>query len=491
MNKSYYLRYLESILWLIFGLAVIKSMYFLCKILQFIIVYPATTTRPESFVLNGSLRYAMGLPIYIKPGSFPYITNVYNPFAYLPAGIIGRAFSSNVTLVMKSGKLLSYVSSLLLVGVGALVVWESVKSLKAVIFSCVGIIYFHLVTLSESFRIRPEPEGMLFSLSGVLVMLGKGKHRIYIGAMLFMIAFMFKQSFIAAPISVFFYLLIKKEYRELIRFSMAMSIMLALFFLVMSVLTDGNYYLCAIKAMAVNNMVLWDNLRIVIPYLLIYLWPVLLSLLLCVYLYPMLEERVTLVFVYFVTSLIWAIVSFSKDGAAVNYFSEFVIISLIVIGIFIGHMSISEKYPHSFVRWLPIALFAVYIGVDVASNGVWEFVVPLPEDGTVDISQYVNRYQEVAGEKLVFHERIAVHLGNPVGLDWYLLGILSNHNMIDMAPLSKKIADGEYQLIVFSKQFITPIERQFLTEVQNGPYKERFEDEYVMEYERVLSGGQQ
>jgi len=112
--------------------------------------------------------------------------------------------------------------------------------------------------------------------------------------------------------------------------------------------------------------------------------------------------------------------------------------------------------------------------------------VPLPEDGTVDISQYVNRYQQVAGEKLVFHERIAVNLGNPVGLDWYLLTILSNQNMIDMDPLSNKIADGDYQLIVFSKQFITPIERQFLAVVQNGPYRERYEDENVVEYERVL-----
>ncbi len=486
MNKSYYLKYLEGILWLIFGLAVIKSMYFLYKFFQFIMVNPATTTRPEAFVLNGSLRYAMGLPIYIKPGSFPYVINVYNPFAYLPAGFIGRLFSPNATLVMKSGKLFSYVSSLLLVGVGALVVWESVKSLKAVIFSFVGIIYFHMVTLSESFRIRPEPEGMLFSLSGVLVVLSKLKNRIYIGAMLFMIAFIFKQSFIAAPISVSVYLLIKKEYKDWIRFSSTMSIMLGFFFMVMSVLTDGNYYLCAIKTMAVNNMVLLDNLRMIGPFLLIYLWPVLLSILLCAYLYSKFEERVTLVYVYFVTSMIWAIVSFSKDGAAVNYFSEFVIISLIVIGIFIGRLSISEKYHHSVVQWLPIALFTIYIVVDVASNGIWEFKVPLPEDGTVEISQYVNRYQQVAGEKLVFHERIAVNLGNPVGLDWYLLTILSNQKMIDLAPLSKKIEDGDYQLIVFSKQFITPIERQFLVVVQNGPYRKRYEDENVVEYERAM-----
>jgi hypothetical protein len=237
--------------------------------------------------------------------------------------------------ILKFGRFVSYCSSLLLVGVAARIQWKSTRDLKAVVFTCAGIVYFHVVTLSQAVCMGPESGGMLFSLAGIAVIQGRVRNRVYIAASLFMVAFLFKQSFIAAPISVFIWLLVDKKNGSWVGYSAWMAVSLVAFYVTMAVLTGGNHYFCTIKAMSANDMMLLENLRWFGPFLLGYLWPVLLSLSVCVFLFFKMDEPLHLLHVYFAVSLVWVCIVL-EGRRFVNYLSEFVIVGLIVIGTFLG-----------------------------------------------------------------------------------------------------------------------------------------------------------
>lgn len=189
---------------------------------------------------------------------------------------------------------------------------------------------------------------------------------------------------------------------------------------------------------------------------------------------------------YWGGSLFWTLLISSKDGANINYFAEWAVLSLIII--VIGLSSSARILPRP-VAVVLLGVLILHVGMEMKSLILGEINSVnrqmLPEDSTRDITPYVSRYRKESGEKLILHERIAVHVGNPQGLDWYLATILNEQKRIDITPYLYKIFRGEYHLIVFSNKYDSGIERLFKEAVTSGPYIEKYRDYNVVEYVKI------
>ena len=78
-------QYFYSLLWVCLSLGSIHAIIILYQG-SMVLSYPYATTRIESFILNGAVRFSQGLPIYLGFDDNKYIIHVYNPLSYLPAG---------------------------------------------------------------------------------------------------------------------------------------------------------------------------------------------------------------------------------------------------------------------------------------------------------------------------------------------------------------------------------------------------------------------
>jgi hypothetical protein len=102
-----------------------------------------------------------------------------------------------------------------------------------------------------------------------------------------------------------------------------------------------------------------------------------------------------------------------------------------------------------------------------------------------DIGPYVERYKAMPGKKLLTDELIAARVGEVAGLDWVLLEHLMHKGLIDVSPLCRQIADGDYDVCVFATLPITALEMTMYTLAANGPYRLIFKDNTLVEFGRI------
>ena len=463
------------VFWVFLLIACFPAAYIVVTGAQLLTI-PYETTRPEAFTAHGAQCIALHKPLYPPFGKIPYTIHVYNPLTYLPAGLAGRVFDLDLNGIRYVGRLISYLSTLLLSLLLILWIRKDTGDWKPALLAGVGIYYFHLVALTDFFRIRSEPPGLLYTFAGVVMFLSHRRHRVLAAAMLFFIAFLHKQSFVAAPISAFLFLLVSKDYRNALRFFSAMVGMLAFCFLTMDMLTGTDYFYNTIVAQAVNDVrplfhlsahrrFLFDAL-----YSLILSMPIALALLI-------LRRRYLYLVLYFFVSLVWTIYSTGKLGAAYNYYCEITILSLVIVA-----MALASKGKRDIVGVVIIlSLLNFQVFATLVENGLWGNEIPLYR---LDKRFYVERYKAMPGKKLITEERIAIHVGDVVGFDWFLLDILDEKGIIDFSPLYRQIAEGEYAIVVFPSMSKALIEGKIYAALQNGPYEKAYVDFYVVEYHR-------
>jgi hypothetical protein len=54
------------------------------------------SSRSEAFILHGAHQLSQNLPLYPEIGDQVFIFHVYNPLTYLPTGLFGRLFNSDM-----------------------------------------------------------------------------------------------------------------------------------------------------------------------------------------------------------------------------------------------------------------------------------------------------------------------------------------------------------------------------------------------------------
>lgn len=143
-------------------------------------------------------------------------------------------------------------------------------------------------------------------------------------------------------------------------------------------------------------------------------------------------------------------------------------------------------------RWLVASrgLVALPLAAQIVAVTAQGFSTHRPEvvrdDAGIDLSRYLTRYQS-NNDKLIFHEKIAIQLGDPVGYDWYLLDILTANGRYDPSSLKRQVACAQYEAIVFSTRPYSFVEREVYRQVVAATESYRFvgQDSTVIEFRRI------
>lgn len=439
---------------------------------------PYVTSVPEPFILYGAERVVHDFPLYPKLGGEPFIINVYNPLTYLPAAYTGKIFRLSQYGILLVGRIISFVSTLLLLAIVAVCLWKKTGAWQWALFSTVAILYFQRISLTDFFRMRPESPGLFFTFAGFLLLQHRERPRPYIvAAAFFFMAFLFKQSFIAAPISVCIYLSAEKEFKGALKFSAALGCLICIFFAIMSIVTENGYFQHTMLSMAINSVSPIQKLRLMHgPKVLYSAWALFIVLIPTLGLLIIrLEERPLLV--YFFVSLLWTLYSAGKIGASLNYYSELAILSIIIITTVCGTLY-KRNQPAAL---LLLSVLAVQVVISATDVGILGRRIQVSRD---NISRYVQKYKEDLRNKFIMPGGIAVQAGQIVALDWCLLNDLEKKGVITLQPIFNHINRGDYDLIVLPQNQGYEIESRITDAVSKGPYQKTYSDEVVSEWSK-------
>jgi hypothetical protein len=183
------------------------------------------------------------------------------------------------------------------------------------------------------------------------------------------------------------------------------------------------------------------------------------------------ERKHDALVLYFLVCLAWTLYSVSKVGANLNYFSELMILSVLLIALSLG--ALAER------RSIVYLTMMVVLAGGVLTRPISGITVY----GRPDLSPYIEKYRALPGRKLITHEDLAIHVGNVVGFDWFLLSLLQEDGLVDLDPIIEKISQGGYSVVVLNRQTHSPVlEQRLVRAVENGPYTPTYMDNLIGEW---------
>ena len=440
---------------------------------------PYETSRPESFIVHGIKQIAVGNSLYPEVGEEPYAYHVYNPMTYYPAGLAGRLFGLSTRRAAFVGRSIAYVC---FVATGILLgywMWYRYRSPALACLAAVCPIYFQSVVATDFFRVRPESPAIMFTIAGVLIMQTDISRRGIWAAGLFFVSFLFKQSFVAAPVGVCLYLIFSGKWREWFSFTTAYASLIVFFLIAMWCLTGKGYFQHTIDSMVsneVNPVAMW---RIIGPQLWNGFWGPILALLIAL-IVAGLVPRLRLQVCVLCASAAWTYYSAGKIGSSLNYVGESCVLSLAMVFSALGTLWRSKRASRSLALLLILPLAAHFVS-DTRTHGIADRQLEVfPED----ISEYVEKYRNLGGRLLITHESVAIHSDHVVGFDWVLLGLLQSEGKFSCEPILQEIRAGGFDRVVISSRPLSLVEWEIMTTTTDGPYEIVYRDNTIVELAR-------
>lgn len=269
------------------------------------------------------------------------------------------------------------------------------------------------------------------------------------------------------------------------RFALLLGGMLAAFFLVTYVVTDGYHYESTISALAGNRRGLFvHNFLACFPWTkrmagLVIVAPLAAAM-------SWRDERRKVLLIYLGVCAATSAFFFGKDGASFNYLLELCVLVLLLAAIALPSVTPAlTATPLS----AGMALMSVISFGYACERGLLSREYETYDlNGSYDLGLWISRYQDLERNNLIFLERLAVQLDQATGLDWYLLSILHRRRAIDLTPILDGITHGAFDRILVKKHGYTRFERLASGYVARGPYRLDESDEDVAEYVRVEAG---
>jgi len=260
-----------------------------------------------------------------------------------------------------------------------------------------------------------------------------------------------------------------------------MSALLAGFFAVMAALTGTNYFYHTMISMAVDDIAPIRQFHRYAPFVYKGLYGLILALPVAAGLL-LVRRRGHFLLLYFAVCAVWTFVSTGKYGAGNNYVAEPAILSLVIVAV-----SLAPTQRRDLFAIVPILILLCCQGyMTLVEYG-------LQGDGIAvkieNLDSRVAHYRAMPGRKLITHEKLAIHVGDPVGFDWFLLKHLEEKGLLDLSPLYRQIAEGEFAVCVFVKPRTAEIEDRLARLVAKGPYKFSYFDAGIVEFVRVGDSG--
>ena len=280
--------------------------------------YPAELTYPNAVTVFLAREFQHARPLYHDIQQPPHVLTFYGPLTYVVPGMIGRWMNADQMLLFRIGRALSLLATM---GTMALIGLWLLRERSGWLLALIGALMFATAEIAwpVSMCCRPDPAVVFLELLGVIGFIGLGRSPIRFAVVLvFVTAFLFKQSAVAGPVAIVLYLLLNGRSREGIAFGVIVGIAYAAVFLLMNLATDGLYYIHAFKALRVNVTV--ANLAEVLGDRVLQLSAVPFALALVGVIRRWSSRRFDSMSLFFVLSFALACLATLRDGSAENYF---------------------------------------------------------------------------------------------------------------------------------------------------------------------------
>lgn len=201
------------------------------------ISWPWSLDFVEGINLNAVLHLADGGNIYRHNGPDGFLSAPYTPLFYLLN--VPFAWLSGPSLA--SGRAMSFIATILIAGLLGYVVWRASRLLIPAILS--GVLWISLgPTIVWSAFYKQDIPAVMLDLAGLAVVASNpAGRRIYVGALLFALAFYTKQSAISAAAATGIWLLLR-DWRLGLRFALALGGMVLVPFFVGNVALRGGLW---------------------------------------------------------------------------------------------------------------------------------------------------------------------------------------------------------------------------------------------------------
>ncbi len=261
----------------------------------------------------------------------PHVVTWYGPLTYLLPAYIGRLIDADAHRLYMIGRYISLIST---IGTGALIIsllrwWCRVNLAISV---AMGLAY---VTADAVFRnvdmtFRPDAPVCFLTMLGVGLALRSDKSRFfYASALVFLLAFLYKQSSIAGPLAVVAWTVANGERRSGVYYGALCAVLFVGSALLLNAATDGRYFL--------NNVVaLKGNTRFhLVPYWVSQASKAIGPLLAVAFLAVALEwvrRKWDLVTILFAVSYVLTAAATYRDGSWISYFMLPLAVGCVVAG---------------------------------------------------------------------------------------------------------------------------------------------------------------
>ncbi len=184
-------------------------------------------------MLDGALRILHSQPLYPNPFTFPVVLHVYGPVAYAAiASVLPGGAAS-----FPAGRLLILICSVVLSSLIGTILRRLTGSWW------IGLSFGFLLLTLPAFRfwlylMRADVIGVVFSTLGIALYLSSEERR-YWGIPFFGLALFCKYSLLAAPIAVFFHLILKRNFKHGAVFGVGFGAASGIAFMMLQVKTGG------------------------------------------------------------------------------------------------------------------------------------------------------------------------------------------------------------------------------------------------------------
>jgi hypothetical protein len=416
---------------------------------------PDETSNPESLFILHALDLSEGKQLYSDFRRPPFNVTQYTPLHYAFLAALKRTFDLELQQLFSWGRRLTLACTM---GIALLVFLYGQKQTENRIFSLTAALLFlgSYMLWPLACTNRSDIPGALFSVAGIVVFATGKKKSLYPAVLLLVLSFYTKQSYLSAPAAVSAYLLINRQFSRAIQFCLSYATLVGLIWFSLHSATDGmstlNLVSANIAPMKLQNIRLVAGLFLQTAAL-----PMILS-------FSALSRkwRNDPISIYFIVSLLWALITSAKIGSSANYFVESLAAGCLLIPAFLKRNIESAGVPRAILPALFIVLALPQINFLVHTLNTLQF-------------HHNESARKLASEAKGFvisdNPRIALASRRPFLVDPYAYSYLETGGHWDSSELVSMIKSGKIQYLILLSPLDRPLTWQGVTRLPPGIIK--------------------
>lgn len=420
--------------------------------------YPFQIDYGEGFLLEQAKTIIEGSSIYQEIDSPPYRVANYPPvYPYLVSLLL-----SFFGVSFMPGRLISFISTI----VTGYLIYKIVSKLtnRRVGLTSSLVFFASPYIFSWGTLHRVDMLALCFSLIGIYIIHSKEKELFSIP--FFVLSLYTKQSFLAAPITIFFFLAAYRGIRRALFFAFLTISVYLLLFSIINFFTAGQFYLHTILYNA-NYYNIYQTISFFVKLLWTHGVVITLSFwFIASSFYNKEPPQIMLFCIYFVLSFLISVITIGKVGASINYFVEPIAASCILFGLaFKKFLHLSEANGETIRKFLYIALIAQLI-----SFAHMPFMYPSLKDfdNEKQVSAEVQKHIKILSED----GGILVINGKEVYFQPFEFTQLALQGIWDQRKIIDEISNKNFDLIILEFNVFDP------------PKTDRFTPEMIKEIEK-------